>query len=175
MSSSTDSLDDGRPPCPNPLSVKPDTVPETLRQRPTWVCWRYQFDSGRDEWIKVPADVSTGSFASSTDPDTWVSFEDAVAYHEPSDTDTDGIGYVIHDGDTVAGVDLDDCRDPETGDPEAWAHTVVDAVPTYWGVSPSGTGLRAFGLGFVPDGGTRADVDDAGATSRCTTAGATSP
>jgi len=161
MSSSTDIPDDGRPPRPDPLVVKSDAVPETLRQRPTWVCWRYQFDSDRDEWTKIPVDPTTGRNAKSNDSETWATFEDAVDYHERSGTNTDGIGYVVHDGDTVAGVDLDDCRDPETGDLEAWGRTAVDAVPTYWEVSPSGTGLRAFGLGFVPDGGTRADINDA--------------
>jgi putative DNA primase/helicase len=123
------------------------------------VCWRYKFDTDRDEWTKVPVDANTGDFAKSTAPDTWVSFATALAFHERADTDTDGVGVVVHDGDTVLGLDLDDVRDPDTGDLEAWADGVLDAVPTYAEVSPSGTGLRLFGLGFVPDGGNRGDVD----------------
>lgn len=68
---------------------------------------------------------------------------------------------MVHDDDTVLGLDLDDVREPDTGDLEAWADDVLDDVPTYAEVSPSGTGLRLFGLGFVPDGGNRGDVDDA--------------
>lgn len=148
-----------RPPRPDPLGVDPDAVPDTLTEREAWVCWRYKFDTDRDEWTKVPVDADTGGFAKSTDPDTWVSFATALAYHERGGTDTDGVGFVVHDGDTVLGLDLDDVRDPDTGDLEAWADDVLDDVPTYAEVSPSGTGLRLFGLGFVPDGGNRGDVD----------------
>lgn len=153
-------MTEAKPPRPDPVGVNPDAVPATLKDRDAWVCWRYSWDSDRDEWTKIPVDASTGRFAKSTDSDTWASFEDAVDYHERTDTDTDGIGYVVHDSDTVMGVDLDDCRDPQTGDLDGWAGLVVDDVETYTEVSPSGTGLRQFGLGFVPDGGNRGDVED---------------
>lgn len=146
---------------PDPLAVEADGVPKKLRDRDQWVCWRYKWDTDRDEWTKVPVDAEAGGFASSTDPDTWTSFAAALAYHERGGTDTDGLGYVFDDEDTVVGVDLDDCRDPETGDLAAWAENVVDDVPTYAEASPSGTGLHLFGIGFKPDGDTRADVADA--------------
>jgi len=153
-------VNDDRPPRPDPLAVKPDAIPDTLTERESWVCWRYNFDTDRDEWTKVPVDAQTGGFAKSTDSDTWVSFAEALAYHERNGTDTDGVGFIVHDEDMVLGLDLDDCRDATTGDLEPWAEDVLDDVPTYAEVSPSGTGLRLFGLGFVPDGGTRADAGD---------------
>jgi len=88
-----------RPPRPDPLGVNPDAVPDTLTEREAWVCWRYKFDTDRDEWTKVPVDADTGGFAKSTDPDTWVSFATALAYHELGDTDTDGVGFVAHKDD----------------------------------------------------------------------------
>lgn len=142
------------------LPFDPGPVPDTLTNRSQWIAWRYQFDTDRDEWTKVPVNVDTGGFAKSTDPDTWTSFADAVAYHECTGTDTDGVGFVVHDGDTVLGLDLDDIRDPDTGDLEPWADDLLDDVSTYAEVSPSGTGLRLFGLGFVPAVGNRGDVDD---------------
>lgn len=150
-----------RPERPEPLEFHPEPIPDALRDREQWVAWRYKFDADRDEWTKVPVDVNTGGFASSTDPDTWTSFDEAVNYHDRDGTDTDGVGFVVHDGDVFVGVDLDDCRDPDTGDLEPWADELLEDVPTYAEASPSGTGLRLFGLGFVPDGGTRADVDGA--------------
>ncbi len=148
------------PPQPDPLPVEPDAIPEMLRDRDAWVCWRYEWDADRSEWTKVPIDPTTGGYASATDPDTWGSFEDVRSYYEDPETDTDGLGYVLHDNDTVAGLDLDDVRDPETGDLEAWADDVLDAVPTYTEASPSGTGLRQFGLGFLPDEGNRGEPDE---------------
>jgi putative DNA primase/helicase len=153
--------DDGRPPRPSALEVEHEQIPDTLTDREQWVCWRYEWGSNRDEWTKVPVDVNTGGFASSTDPDTWASFASALAYHERDSKDTDGVGFVVHEEDTVAGLDLDDCRDPETGELEDWAEDVLDSVPTYAEASPSGTGLRLFGIGFTRDGKTRADIEGA--------------
>lgn len=100
-------------------------------------------------------------YAGSTWRHTWRLFDDAVAYHDSDDTDTDGVGFVVHEGDMFAGLDLDDCRNPDTGDLETWAAEVVDDVPTYGEVSPSGTGLHLLGVGVKPDGNNRGDVDDA--------------
>jgi putative DNA primase/helicase len=112
----------------------------------------------REEWTKIPIDVSTGDPANSTDSGTWSSFEAALQYHRDT-PETDGIGYVVSDDDVIVGIDLDDCVDAETGAIDDWAREVVEDVPTYWERSPSGTGLRGFGLGFLPDGKTRSDVE----------------
>lgn len=149
------------PPRPDPLGVDPDSIPDELQELEQWVCWRYELAEGRGEWTKVPIDSNTGEYASSTDPDTWGSFEDALAYYDQRETDTDGIGVVVSDEDLIVGIDLDDCRDPVSGDLEGWAEQLLEDVPSYAEVSPSATGLRMFGFGFVPDGGTRADVDGA--------------
>lgn len=154
-------MSESRPERPEALAFKPEGVPETLRDEDQWVAWRYKWDRDRDEWTKIPTDVNTGDFASSTDSDTWGSFSDAVAYHNDSATDTDGVGFVVSDEDVFVGLDLDDCRDPESGDVEAWAREIVDDADTYAEWSPSGTGARAFGLGFMPDGKTRSGVDGA--------------
>ena len=150
-----------QPTKPSALDVEADAVAGELCDREQWVCWRFKWDSDRDEWTKVPIDANTGSHASSTDPETWTRFDEALAYHEREDRDTDGVGFVVHEGDLLVGLDLDDCRDRETGEIEAWAADLVDDVPTYAEVSPSGTGLRLFGFGFLPGDKTRADVDDA--------------
>ena len=154
-------MSDERPPRPHPIEPAVDAVPDTLREREQWVCWRYEWQNDRDEWTKVPVNVEKGWRASSTDPDTWTSFGAAVAYHERADTDTDGLGFMFDENGTVAGIDLDDCRDPDSGDLEAWANDLLDDVETFTEVSPSGTGLHLYGLGFVPDGGNRGDVPDA--------------
>jgi len=109
-----------RPPRPDPLQLEPEEIPEQLTERNQWVCWRYKFDTDRDEWTKVPVDVD-GGFASSTDPDTWSSFSRALATHEEAGVDTDGLGFVVSDDDLVTGLDLDDCSDPTTGELDEWA------------------------------------------------------
>lgn len=156
-------VSDDRAPRPDPLEPKPENVPDELRELDQWVCWRYEWDTSRDppEWTKVPLDAGKGGRASSTDSDTWTTFEEAVEYHERDDRRTDGIGFVVTSPGVIAGLDLDDCRDPETGDVEAWAGELLADTDTYAEWSPSGTGARLFGLAIIPDGGNRGDVDGA--------------
>jgi len=73
-----------------------------------------------------------------------------MAYHGGS---VDGVGYVLGDG--VAGVDLDDCRDPETGTIEPWAAQIITDINSYTEVSPSGTGVKIFARFSLPPAGRR--------------------
>lgn len=132
-----------------------DAVPSGLRERDTWVCWRTEDRDG--DPTKVPVDPSTGGYASASDPDTWTTFDRARAYHTNPDTDTDGVGFVFTSGDTVAGVDLDKCRDPDSGQPTDTARDVIDRLDSYTEVSPSGTGYHVYVHGFIPDDGNRRD------------------
>ncbi len=52
------------------------------------------------------------------------------------------IGYLARDGSALVVGDLDDCRDPQTGQIEPWAQQILNAGQTYAEVSVSGTGIR---------------------------------
>src|SRR5215204_6313691 len=54
----------------------------------------------------------------------------------------DAIGYVFTTEDPFTVTDLDDCRNPETGEIAPWALEIVEGIPTYWEISLSGTGLH---------------------------------
>jgi len=56
----------------------------------------------------------------------------------------DGIGFVLGDG--FVGVDLDGCRNPETGALDQWAIEALLGLSTYSEVSPSGSGVKAIAL-----------------------------
>ena len=120
-------------------------LPAELRALPRWVMWRGEGEPGTKP-RKVPyrADLPN-SRASSTDPDTWCSFSQAETAHEEGDWS--GVGFVLNN-DGIVGVDIDGCRNPDTEeiDPRATA-LLEDLGAGYVEVSPSGTGLRAFGLG----------------------------
>lgn len=101
-----------------------------------------------DRWIrhvaKVPRTVA-GRAASSTDPATWSTFDEALASRVG-----DGLGFVLA-ADGIACIDLDHCLDG--GVLADWAREILDACgPTYVEVSPSGTGLHVFGRGTVGKG-----------------------
>jgi putative DNA primase/helicase len=124
-----------------PTGLK-NPIPEELRQARQWVCWQYEYDKRRSKPKKVPIDPVTGKHASTTDPATWGSYDEACAY--ASDHHVDGVGFVFTSDDPFCGVDLDDCRDPETGTMRLGADEVLDSLGSYAEVSPSGTGIKVF-------------------------------
>jgi len=133
-------------------------IPDELTERERWVCWKVEERNG--EPTKIPVDPQTGGFAKSNDESTWASFPKVRDYHEREDTDTEGIGFMFSRGGRYAGVDLDKCVDPETGDVDDWARDIVERLDSYTEFSPSGTGLHVIVEGMVPpDGRRRGDVE----------------
>ncbi len=51
-------------------------------------------------------------------------------------------GYLSRPGSALVVGDLDDCRDPQTGQIDPWAQQILNAGQTYAEVSVSGTGIR---------------------------------
>ncbi len=115
-----------------------DNIPSELRRRPQWVAWRLEERDGKP--TKVPYIAGGVGKASSTDSETWRTFEEAVQALKTGRFD--GLGFVFSSGDPFAGVDLDSCRNPETGKLEAWAAKVVEDLDGYAEASPSGTGVH---------------------------------
>jgi len=130
---------------------EPEHIPETLREREQWVCWREEERDGKP--TKIPVTPAAGGFASATDPETWASFETALDY--TGTEHADGIGFVFTDDDPIVGVDLDDCRDPETDDIDDAALDIIERLDSYTEVSPSGTGYHVLITGELPDGRNR--------------------
>jgi putative DNA primase/helicase len=134
-----------------------ENIPDQLTERPQWVCWRYEERKG--ETTKVPYIAGKNSRASSTDLLTWSSFEYALAAHEAGEPPYDGIGFVFCSGDPFVGIDLDHCRNAETGEISPWAQDIISrAQEGYVEASPSGTGVHIIVCGTVRDGKTRKDV-----------------
>ncbi len=124
-----------------------DNIPEELRQRPQWVVWKLEERGGKP--TKVPYIAGGVGKASSTDALTWRTFDEAVAALRTGRYS--GIGFVFSSGDPFAGVDLDSCRDPETGELEEWAAKIVRKLDGYAEASPSGTGVHIIVRGKAPN------------------------
>ena len=131
---------------PQALPVRFDSIPMELKRIPRWVMWKFvevgEGDTKR--WSKLPSQPN-GQSARSNDPSTWTDFLAVQqAYQQPSSR-FDGIGFVFDDSDNLAGVDLDDCYDNETGEFTNMALELIAAkVEGYAEVSPSGTGIKIF-------------------------------
>ena len=122
-------------------------VPEPLRARPQWVTWRRELTADGKP-TKVPYSARTSLRASSTDPSTWSGFAEAL----DASSRYDGIGYVFASSDPFVGIDLDHCRDAETGQIQSWAKEIIDGCMSYTEVSPSGAGVHIFVRGVLPAG-----------------------
>ena len=119
--------------------MKSKSVPQELRDRPQWLNWKEIVRDGRK--TKIPVQPS-GSPASSTDPKTWCDFDGLSNRYT-------GAGFVFTADDPYIGIDLDGCRDTKTGKLDAWAKEIVLKFGTYAEVSPSGTGVKLFGVSDV--------------------------
>jgi hypothetical protein len=131
------------PPHPNPLIIREENVPQFLKERAQWVGWKYEWNGSK--WTKPPYHVSGAYKASTTNPKTWSAFD--AAYVEYVAGKIDGIGFVLAQGDGLAGIDLDHCIDGEQLTEEA--QEIVDQFQdqAYIERSPGGDGIRIFVLG----------------------------
>jgi putative DNA primase/helicase len=91
----------------------------------------------------------------------WATFEEAFAAYEAGESPYDGIGFVFCSADPFVGIDLDDCRNPQTGEVEPWAQKIVDtfAGEGYVEASPSGTGVHIIVKGSQKEGARRGCVE----------------
>jgi primase-polymerase (primpol)-like protein len=140
------------------ITMTPENIPEELTERPQWVLWRLEERAG--QLTKVPY-TDTGHRASSTDLMTWTTCAMAYAAYERGDYD--GLGFVFSSADPFVGIDLDDCRDPESGEIKPWAQKIISRLQEgYVEVSPSGTGVHIIVEGSARDGKTRREVHEKG-------------
>ena len=120
-------------------------IPEELRQLNQWVCAK--------EGSKVPMQANRPYAASSTNPDTWASFEDALWAVEHGYYDY--LGFVFNDN-GIVGIDLDDALVYDVASPLAppsaspLATEITAMCSSYTEVSKSGTGLHIFVMGDIP-------------------------
>lgn len=145
---------------PQALPVDFESIPQDLKDIPRWVLWRNSprtKPDGTKTWAKVPMTCS-GAAASSTDPKTWATYDDVA--DEVIFGGYDGIGLIL--GEDVHGIDLDDCRDPATGELTALAQEVLDKVEGYAEVSPSGTGIKLFSKTNLDGSRTKKEADQQG-------------
>lgn len=133
------------------LPVDPAGVPASMRRASRWINWKAMEKTKKsgetylDKCPRRPADPSR--MASSTNPQTWAGFDTAVAAYRTKAMS--GIGFALCEG--WLGVDLDAVIDPETNELEPAAKEIVSRLNTYTEVSPSGTGLKCFLRGHVPE------------------------
>ena len=138
---------------PPKTEVVADAIPEAIRGEKRWVCWEWK--RAKSKWTKRPVQPD-GKAASSTDAATWTTFAEAMLAHQRS-PDIAGVGFVLGGG--WAGVDLDSCVDPETGDAAEHVADACERFDSYTEISPSKTGVKILCKGVKPKGRTQSPAD----------------
>jgi P4 family phage/plasmid primase-like protien len=128
-------------------TVTPENIPDVLKEKSNWVCWKLQTDT-KGRATKIPYRAGGTAKANATDSATWSTFASCLATYEAGKAD--GVGFVVTPESGITGVDLDGCRNPETGELHADAAAILESLDTYAEISPSGTGVRAFIVATLP-------------------------
>lgn len=138
-------------------SMKFDKIPDELKTLRQWLLWKLEERDGR--MTKVPYQPN-GRHANVTAPKTWNTFDICVRALQTGRFS--GIGFVFAKGGaSYAGVDLDKCRDPQTGVTEQWAIQIIKELGSYTELSQSKTGWHIIvkNCGLPVDGGRNKRVE----------------
>jgi putative DNA primase/helicase len=110
---------------PQTISVNCGNIPEELQHHRSWVAW--EFGTTDNEKVKkLPVNPQDGWTAKTNDPETWGTYDEAERFSELHELDgIQGIGFVFTKEDPLCGIDLDDCRNPETGEIEQWGRDIL--------------------------------------------------
>jgi AAA domain len=119
-----------------------------LIERPQWAVWRWTRQG--NGWQKPPYMATQPQrHASISDSSTWTDYTTALAAVQAGAAD--GISYILTEDDPFAAIDIDNCRHLTTHSIDPWAQLFMQfAVTSYQEVTPSGEGVRVWGLANGP-------------------------
>jgi hypothetical protein len=119
----------------NILAPKFEYIPDELKTRPFWCCWKE---------IKKPTRIKSGQLANGSInvPSDWLTFDQSVQIYVVHSGW--GIGMLLN-GDGLITIDIDGCVHNGEPSPESLAVMREHGVG-YVEFSPSGTGLHGYGL-----------------------------
>ena len=127
-------------------AIDPTKVPPELTAIPNWVLWRMAERGGK--LTKVPF-TPLDRLAEADNAATWCRFEDVVERFNQGGYL--GIGFEFGtEPSGFVGIDLDGCRDPQTGKVAEWAKEIILRMDSYAEVSPSESGVKIFLRGTSP-------------------------
>lgn len=129
---------------PEMESVTWDNIPGELQRQARFVFWEWKWNGNK--WSKPPTD-GCGNDINAQSAANHKTFEDAKVFIEQNP----GVGLGFALTGHMIGIDHDGCIDTDgrLGDFAKWS---VATANTYTEVSPSGTGIKMFGLGAIQRG-----------------------
>jgi len=139
---------------------EPIHVPSFLCQHRAWLLWKYVVDEPGKKPRKVPyylnGHARSGKQGGDADVASLSAFEEVHAAYLKGGWA--GVGFAVLPQWGLTGLDFDDCVHDGAVDPQVEALV----AGTYAEVSPSGTGIRAFMQGALPNNKSKADGSNFG-------------
>lgn len=125
--------------------VSDDNQPQSLQQRPQWVVWKPTDDGQKIPRYGPHQPGNPNENAGWSKPENWLTFNQVVSW--VSENSGYGLGFVLTEDDPFVLVDIDECRDSDTGELDTIAKDLIDHSGTWADVSVSGTGIHLLGRG----------------------------
>lgn len=157
------------------LPVIQEHIPMDLVLLDQWIVWQ-PIDRGEGKKPgKLPFDAAAIDYAADvSNPLTWTDFQQAMSVYEGNRHRFAGIGFVFREGGDFVGVDLDGCRNADTGEIYPWTPEqrkkwgkdmpdpmeIIKMLSSYTEISPSGTGYKIWIRAKRPEGFTKEKLGD---------------
>lgn len=123
--------------------------PETLKDLPIWALWRLEADQ-KDRQTKVPYSPHYDGRASSTNPKTWGTFDQAVNKYRSRPGYYNGISLIISKDYGLVFIDIDHCVDEDGVLNETASDIIGSFGSQFMEFSQSGTGIHIIAKGTIP-------------------------
>lgn len=124
-------------------------IPAEMKAEPKWVGFRTA-PRGNGKLNKFPINPHTNGLAQVNNPSTWGTLEDAL--DGVARGAWLGVGYVLTLENHHVAIDLDDVRDPASGELEPLAERIIARLNSYTEVTLSGRGVHIWCHGTLPSG-----------------------
>jgi putative DNA primase/helicase len=132
------------------IAIQEQNIPSLLKTQSNWIVWDLVGKTESFKGTKIPFQTKNPFMkASTTDPNTWSSFGDAIAIaklHKLS-----GVGYVFTEEQNIVAIDIDSCIVGNEPDDNAKKLLSLFKGKTYIEKSVSGTGYHILCKGMVPE------------------------
>ena len=126
-------------------------LPLELKQHNHWINWSLENRNGK--LTKIPINPRTGGNAQSNNPETWTGYDEAFTANTKNGYS--GVGFMFSKEIGIVGIDIDKCRNVETGEMSEQAKEILSTLDSYSEVSPSGSGVHIICKGKLPPVGRR--------------------
>jgi hypothetical protein len=122
-------------------------IPTELRQPPLWLQYYLSPDPKRPD--KKPRKHPCVKYATAEDRAANLRSLDYLIKERPAPKKGGGYQRYVQPGEGLVYIDVDKCRNPQSGEVKSWAAKVIESLDTYTEISASGCGFHLVARGAL--------------------------